>query len=159
QRDDRARAVERVLFEPRLAGRVGDRDGAPGSAGGTGGDRATRRATPGARIVRTRARGPSVALLFGYAFLYLPIALLVAYSFNDSRLVTVRTGFSTRWYGQLAANQRIRDAAALSLAVAACAATLATVIGTFAGLAMARLGRFPARLLFAALLAAPLVMP
>jgi putrescine transport system permease protein len=106
-----------------------------------------------------RSRSLSVALLLGYAFLYAPIALLVVYSFNDSRLVTVWTGFSTRWYSELLANERIRDAATLSLGVAACAATLATAIGTLAGLAMARLGRFPGRLLFAALLAAPLVMP
>ena len=109
--------------------------------------------------MRTRSRSLGAALLLGYAFLYAPIALLVVYSFNDSRLVTVWSGFSTRWYGELLANERIRDAATLSLGVAACAATLATALGTLAGLAMARFGRFPARLLFAGLLAAPLVMP
>jgi putrescine transport system permease protein len=106
-----------------------------------------------------RSRSLGLALMLGYAFLYAPIVLLVVYSFNDSRLVTVWSGFSTRWYGELLANERILDAAKLSLAVAACAATLATAVGTLAGLAMARLGRFPGRLLFAALLAAPLVMP
>ena len=105
--------------------------------------------------MKLSGRSPSLivaaALGFGFAFLYLPIGSLILYSFNGSRLVTVWTGFSTRWYGELLANARLIDAARLSLGVAACAATLATVIGTFAGLAMARLGRFPGRLLFVAL--------
>ena len=70
------------------------------------------------------------ALGAGYVFLYLPIVLLVIYSFNDGRLVTVWSGFSTRWYGQLLANDRLLDAAALSLVVAATSASLATVVGT-----------------------------
>ncbi len=99
------------------------------------------------------------ALLVGYAFLYLPILLLLALSFNDSRLVTVWTGFSLRWYRALAANDRLIEAALLSLRVAAVAATGATILGTLAGFALARLGRFRGRALFAALVAAPLVMP
>ena len=99
------------------------------------------------------------ALIAGYAFLYVPIALLIVYSFNESRLVTVWTGFSTRWYGALMQNERILEAAGLSFAVAAASATLALVIGTLAGFALARYGRFRLRWLFACLLAAPLVMP
>ncbi len=111
----------------------------------------------------TRGRGGGVfragALLFGFAFLYAPIALLVLYSFNASRLVTVWAGFSTRWYGELARNDGFRQAAATSLEVAAMAASLALVLGTMAGLAMARFSRFPGRALFGFALLAPLVVP
>jgi putrescine transport system permease protein len=96
---------------------------------------------------------------FGYAFLYLPIALLVAWSFNDSRLVSVWGGFSTRWYAHLAHDGRFLEAAWLSLQVAAASATLALILGTAAALALARLGRFRSRSLFEGLIAAPLVMP
>lgn len=99
------------------------------------------------------------ALLFGYAFLYLPILLLVAFSFNDSRLVTVWSGFSFRWYRALAANDRLVEAALLSLRIAAVSATGATILGTLCGFALARLGRFRGRALFAGMVAAPLVMP
>lgn len=98
-------------------------------------------------------------LLFGYAFLYLPILLLVAFSFNDSRLVTVWSGFSFRWYRALAANDRLVEAALLSLRIAAVSATGATILGTLCGFALARLGRFRGRALFAGMVAAPLVMP
>jgi putrescine transport system permease protein len=100
-----------------------------------------------------------VWLGLGYAFLYIPILLLILFSFNESRLVTVWGGFSTRWYAELARNDRILEAARLSLTVAALSATLATVLGGLAGLALARFGRFRLRLAFSALLAAPLVMP
>jgi putrescine transport system permease protein len=103
--------------------------------------------------------GLLVVLGFGYAFLYGPIAWLIAYSFNASRLVTVWAGFSTRWYGEVAHNDAIRGAALTSLEVAAGAATLATLLGTAAGFALARYRRFPGRGLFAFLTAAPLVMP
>jgi putrescine transport system permease protein len=96
---------------------------------------------------------------FGYAFLYVPIGLLVLYSFNDSRLVTIWGGFSTRWYVELAHNARIQEAAGLSLAVAATAASFATVLGGLAGLALGRFGRFRLRVPMTGLLAAPLVMP
>lgn len=95
----------------------------------------------------------------GFAFLYVPIALLILYSFNDSRLVTVWGGFSTRWYVGLWHNDRIQDAARLSLTVAASSATVATLLGGFAGLAIGRFGRFRLRLPMTAMLAAPLVMP
>jgi putrescine transport system permease protein len=100
-----------------------------------------------------------VALTLGFAFLYLPIVLLVVYSFNDSRLVTVWAGFSTRWYAALFANAQLLDAAWVTLRVALVTATLATVLGTLAALALARLGRFRGRALFAGMVYAPLVMP
>lgn len=100
-----------------------------------------------------------IALGVGYAFLYLPIALLVLLSFNDSRLVTVWTGFSLRWYAALWRNQALMEAAWLSIRIAAVAATGATVIGMAAGFALARFGAFRGRGLFGAMVAAPLVMP
>ena len=106
-----------------------------------------------------RSRVPLAALAFGYAFLYTPIILLIVYSFNASRLVTVWAGFSPRWYGELAHNAQILDAAWLSLRVAAVSATLATLIGTLAALAIARSTRFPGRSVLLGLLAGPLVMP
>jgi putrescine transport system permease protein len=108
-----------------------------------------------------KRRSPALftALAFGYAFLYTPIVLLVIYSFNRSRLVTVWAGFSPRWYGELMHNTQILDAAWLSVRIAATTATLATVLGTLAALALARSTRFPGRATLVALLAAPLVMP
>src|SRR5262249_32799408 len=85
---------------------------------------------------------PDPAPARGYAFLYGPIAWLIAYSFNASRLVTVWAGFSTRWYGEVARNDAIRAAAFTSLEVAVSAATLATLLGTAAGFALARYRRF-----------------
>ncbi len=99
------------------------------------------------------------ALLFGFAFLYAPIAILVLYSFNQSRLVAVWAGFSTRWYGVLAADEGFRAAAATSLEVATMAASLALILGTLAGFAMARFSRFPGRTLFGFALLSPLVVP
>jgi putrescine transport system permease protein len=98
-------------------------------------------------------------LLFGYAFLYLPIGFLVLFSFNDSRLVTSWSGFSLRWYAALWNDRPLIAAAWLSLRIAAASATAALLLGSLAGLAMARFGRFRGRGLFAACLAAPLVMP
>lgn len=99
------------------------------------------------------------ALVFGFAFLYIPILSLVVYSFNRSKLVTVWGGFSTLWYGKLFENTQILDAAWLSLRIAAINATGATLIGTFAGLALARFGRFRGRTLLSGMTTAPLVMP
>ena len=98
-------------------------------------------------------------LCFGYAFLYIPIVTMIAWSFNDSRLITVWTGFSFRWYQALWENEQIIDAALLSLRIAFVSATFATLMGTLAALAMVRLGRFRGRTLFSGMLAAPLVMP
>ncbi|AWU96131.1 ABC transporter permease subunit [Azospirillum ramasamyi] len=101
----------------------------------------------------------SWALWFGYAFLYVPIALLIVYSFNESRLVTVWSGFSTKWYAELINNDTLLDAALLSFRVAAVSATLAVLLGTCAGLALVRFGRFRGRTLFGGMITAPLVMP
>lgn len=99
------------------------------------------------------------ALAFGYAFLYIPIISLIVYSFNDSRLVTVWGGFSTRWYGELLRNEQILSAAWLSLKIAVMAASFAVVVGTLAGLSLARLGRFRGRTLLSLMTSAPLVVP
>jgi putrescine transport system permease protein len=99
------------------------------------------------------------ALAFGYAFLYTPIVLLIVFSFNASRLVTVWAGFSTRWYGELWQNEAVRGAALTSLVVAVSSATIALVVGTLAGVALARHRRFRGRTLFGLLVTAPLVMP
>jgi putrescine transport system permease protein len=99
------------------------------------------------------------AMIAGYGFLYLPILALVIYSFNASRLVTVWAGFSTRWYGELAENDRMIEAAWLSVRIAAISATLALVLGTLAGYALVRFGRFRGRLLFTGMVSAPLVVP
>jgi putrescine transport system permease protein len=99
------------------------------------------------------------ALALGYVFLYAPIATLIVYSFNESRLVTVWSGFSTKWYGELAHNEAIRGAAWVSLEVATLSASAATVLGTLAGFALARYRKFPARTLFGIMATAPLVLP
>jgi len=99
------------------------------------------------------------ALVLGIAFLYLPIAILVVHSFNASRLVMVWGGWSTRWYVELFNDQGMRDAAWASLRIAFSSASVATVLGTLAALAMVRMGRFRGRLLFSGMLYAPLVMP
>lgn len=98
-------------------------------------------------------------LALGFAFLYLPVLLLVIYSFNESRLVTLWSGFSTKWYGELLRNQQLLDAAWLSIRIAATNATFAVILGTLAANALVRHGRFRGRGPFELLLAAPLVMP
>lgn len=98
-------------------------------------------------------------LVFGFAFLYVPILSLIVYSFNKSRLVTVWAGFSTEWYGRLFENEQILGAAWLSLKIAAINATGAVILGTLAGLALARFGRFRGRTILSSMTTAPLVMP
>ena len=98
-------------------------------------------------------------LAFGYAFLYIPLVLVIVYSFNDSRIATIWGGFSTRWYGELFRNEQILDAALLSLRVALTSATFATLLGTMAGLVLARFGRFKGRTLFSGMITSPMVMP
>jgi putrescine transport system permease protein len=98
-------------------------------------------------------------LAFGYAFLYIPLVSVIVYSFNNSRLATVWGGFSTRWYGELLKNEQVLDAGFLSLRIAIVTATLATILGTMAGLALARFGRFRGRTLFSGMITSPLVMP
>ncbi len=101
----------------------------------------------------------ATALTFGFAFLYLPILLLVIYSFNASRLVTVWGGFSTQWYGALFRNEPLMEAAWVTLRIALLSATLATGLGTLAAIALTRYGRFRGRALFTGLVYAPMVMP
>jgi putrescine transport system permease protein len=98
-------------------------------------------------------------LLFGVAFLYVPIVSMMVYSFNASRLATVWGGFSTEWYGKLLKNDQVWAALWLSLRIAAVSATLATILGVMSALALVRFGAFSGRGLFAALNIAPLVLP
>jgi putrescine transport system permease protein len=107
----------------------------------------------------TRSRTLILWLIVVYAFLYAPICFLVAFSFNATRLVTAWSGFSFRWYGVLARDQQLIDATLLSLRIAAASATLALIVGTLAGYALARFGSFRGRPAFAAAVAAPLVLP
>jgi putrescine transport system permease protein len=100
-----------------------------------------------------------VVLAFGIAFLYLPIVILVVYSFNASRLVAVWGGWSLHWYAQLANDEPLLQAAFISLHIALVSATAATILGTLAAVTLVRFGRFRGRLLFAAMIYAPLVMP
>ena len=99
------------------------------------------------------------SLVLGFSFLYLPIVLLVVFSFNESRLVTVWGGFSTKWYAELLHNDQLLDAFWVTLRVAFLSATLATVFGTMAALVLVRSGRFVGRSLFSGMVFAPLVMP
>jgi putrescine transport system permease protein len=101
----------------------------------------------------------ATSLAFGFAFLYVPILLLMVFSFNESRLVTVWGGFSTRWYGALFRNGPLMEAAWVTFRIALLSATVATVLGTLAALALTRYGRFPGRTLFTGLVYAPMVMP
>jgi len=98
-------------------------------------------------------------LFFGIAVLYLPILVLIGYSFNASPLVNVWGGFSTAWYGQLLHDRQLLGAALLSLQVAVAASTGAVVLGTLAAVALVRFARFPGRLLLTGMVNAPLVMP
>jgi putrescine transport system permease protein len=98
-------------------------------------------------------------MVFGFAFLYVPILSMIVYSFNESRLVTVWGGFSVKWYGELFDNRPMLDAALLSLKIAAVTACGATIIGTLAGLVLARFGKFRSRTLLSGMVTAPLVMP
>jgi putrescine transport system permease protein len=108
-------------------------------------------------------RGPSsfnvVSVAFGLAFLYLPIVILVIYSFNASRLVAVWGGWSLAWYRELLHDEAVLSAAWISVRVALLSASAATVLGTFAAVSLTRMGRFRGRLLFSGMVYAPLVMP
>jgi putrescine transport system permease protein len=100
-----------------------------------------------------------VSLALGFAFLYLPIVILVIYSFNDSRLVTVWAGWSLRWYGEFFDDSAMIEAAWMSVSVGATSATIATLLGTLAAVALSRGEGFRGRTLFSGMLYAPLVMP
>lgn len=101
----------------------------------------------------------AVSLTLGFAFLYIPILLLVIYSFNEGRSVAVWVGWSTKWYAEVFQNEQLIDAAWVSFRVAFFSASAATVLGTLAAMVLTRYGRFPGRLLFSGMVFAPLVMP
>jgi len=107
----------------------------------------------------SRGRFLRAAVVAGFAFLWLPILLLVAYAFSADRIPFQWGGFSLRWFQALAANERLVEAAWLSLRVAAGAATLAVLVGGVAGWALGRFGAFRGRALLGALIGAPLVLP
>ena len=98
-------------------------------------------------------------LLLGFAFLYLPMLILIIYSFNENRLVTVWSGFSLKWYGELFRDKQMIDAAKVSLEIAFMTACASVVLGTMAAMVMTRFRQFPGKSLFSALMTAPLVMP
>ena len=100
-----------------------------------------------------------LSLIAGLLFLYIPLFILVIYSFNDSKLVTVWGGFSTKWYGILMDNDVILNAAWLSIKLAAMSSLAAVVLGTLAAYALARIKRFKGSTLFAGMVSAPMVMP
>ena len=101
----------------------------------------------------------TVSLTLGFAFLYIPMLILVIYSFNASKLVTVWAGFSTKWYGELVRNEAFLDAAWVTLKVAVLSSSIATVLGTMAAYVLVRGNRFFGRTLFSGMIYAPLVMP
>jgi len=95
----------------------------------------------------------------GLLFIYLPMVILVVYSFNDSRLVTVWGGWSVRWYAGLLDNRQLMGALGRSLQIALCTAVAAVALGTLAAFVLTRIPRFRGRSLFGGLVTAPLVMP
>ena len=105
------------------------------------------------------SRFDPVVLTLGFAFLYIPIIILVLYSFNASRLVTVWGGFSLQWYVAMWSNEGLMDAAWVTARVAVLSATIGTVLGTMAALALVRYARFPGKMVFSGMIYAPLVMP
>lgn len=98
-------------------------------------------------------------MCFGFAFFYIPILSMIVFSFNNSRLATVWGGFSTKWYVSLLSNDKVIDALMLSLKIAVVSATFATILGTMAGITLARFTKFRGRTLFSGLVVAPLIMP
>ena len=101
----------------------------------------------------------TVMLVFGLLFLYLPMLVLVVYSFNASKLVTVWAGFSTQWYGELFRDQQILSAVWTSLRIAFFAASMAVCLGTVAAFVMTRYGHFRGKTALSSMVTAPLVMP
>jgi len=100
-----------------------------------------------------------ITAALGFSFLYAPIISMVVFSFNENRLVTVWSGFSTKWYGELFNDPQMLGAAWLSLQIAAISATIALVLGTLAAVALVRFRKFRGRTLFSGMVSAPMVMP
>ncbi|MCV2867727.1 ABC transporter permease subunit [Defluviimonas sp. WL0002] len=109
--------------------------------------------------MRRRSRFLFTMMCFGFAFFYVPILSMIVFSFNNARLATVWGGFSTKWYVKLFENDQVINAAILSLKIAVLSASFATILGTMAGLALARFKVFRGRTLFSGLVTAPLIMP
>jgi putrescine transport system permease protein len=109
--------------------------------------------------MKTFSRFNASSIILGLSFLYAPIVILIIYSFNDSKLATVWGGWSTRWYVTLFQDESMLNAAWVTLRVAVISATVATVLGTMAAVALVRYGRFRGRSLFSGMIYAPLVMP
>ncbi|MEO9650275.1 MAG: ABC transporter permease [Roseobacter sp.] len=101
----------------------------------------------------------TVSLTLGFAFLYIPMIILIVFSFNESKLVTVWGGFSTKWYGELLRNDAFLEAAWVTIKVAVISSSIATILGTMAAFVLVRSGRFFGRTLFSGMIYAPLVMP
>jgi putrescine transport system permease protein len=100
-----------------------------------------------------------VLMTLALIFIYTPIAILVLYSFNNSCFVNIWGGFSTKWYSSIFQDEALIDAVLTSLKIATSSATIATILGTMAGLALSRLGRFHGRTLFIGMLSAPFIIP
>jgi putrescine transport system permease protein len=109
--------------------------------------------------MRHLSRTSVASLIFGYTFLYLPILTVIVFSFNESRLVTVWSRFSTKWYKTLLSNEGLTDAVLASFKIAAMTATIAVILGTLAAVVMVRFSKFRGRTLFGGLISTPLVMP
>jgi putrescine transport system permease protein len=112
--------------------------------------------------VKSRGLFSRCALILGLVFLYVPILSMIIFSFNSSRLVTVWDAAHSptlKWYVALAANEQVLRAAWLSIRIALVASTGAVILGTLAGVALARFGAFRGRLLLAGMTTAPIVMP
>ena len=110
-------------------------------------------------IPQVKSKFRTFILLAGFAFLYVPILLLIVYSFNESRLVTVWSGFSIKWYGELFADKLMMNGVTLSLSIGVMSASMAVVIGTLAAFVLTRIGNFRGQTSFAFLMTAPMVMP
>ncbi|WP_284757339.1 ABC transporter permease [Agrobacterium sp. fls2-241-TYG-188a] len=106
-----------------------------------------------------RGKFDTTILTLCFAFLYIPILILIIYSFNASKLVTVWGGFSLQWYKSMWSNEGLMDAAWITVRVALLSATIGTILGTLAALSLTRFARFPGRMLFSGMIYAPLVMP
>lgn len=110
-------------------------------------------------IPQIKSKFRTFFLLAGFGFLYVPILLLIVYSFNESRLVTVWSGFSVKWYGELFADNLMMNGVILSLTIGVLSASMAVVIGTLAAFVLTRIGNFRGQTGFAFLITAPMVMP
>lgn len=109
--------------------------------------------------MKSLSRFNIASLIVGYAFLYIPIFTVVVFSFNESKLVTTWSRFSTKWYSSLWDNEGLLDAILASIEIATISATVAVILGTFAAIVMVRFGNFRGRTLFSGLVSAPLIMP